>query len=286
VIAYGEDVNHSSAPTGHEAGLVALDVDGTMIDFDGNMTHGVRDTVAKVVDAGVHVVVATGRSLTATFPILEELNLDTGYIVCSNGAVTVRLDPGLPAGNEVVETITFDPSPALRLLREHLPGAAYAVEDTTGAGYRISGPFPEGELIGELRFVDFEDLLGEPATRVVVRSPSHTPQEFLELTQHIGLHGVNYAVGWTAWLDLAPEGVSKATGLELVRQRLDIPAAATVAVGDGRNDLEMFAWAGWSVAMGNGQPEAIEAADDVTRHVHEDGLVDVLESVLAGQRHL
>jgi hydroxymethylpyrimidine pyrophosphatase-like HAD family hydrolase len=38
--------------------------------------------------------------------------------------------------------------------------------------------------------------------------------------------------------------------------------------------------------MGNGQPEAIEAADDVTRHVHEDGLVDVLESVLAGQRHL
>lgn len=268
-----------------EAGLVALDVDGTIIDFDGNLTISVRDTLAKVVDAGIHVVLATGRSLVATQPILDELGLDSGYAVCSNGAVTVRLDADLEHGYEVVQTMTFDPAPALRLLREHLPGAAYAVEDT-GSGFRVSGPFPDNELMGELRFVEFEELLEAPATRVVVRSPEHTPQEFLDLTERIGLHGVNYAVGWTAWLDLAPEGISKASGLELVRERLVVPSRATVAVGDGRNDVEMFAWAGWSVAMGNAQPEAIEAADDVTRHVHEDGLVAVLESVLAGQRSL
>ncbi|GAB2696808.1 HAD family hydrolase [Thalassiella azotivora] len=258
---------------------MALDVDGTIIDFDEFMSDTVRDAVRAVADCGVHVVISTGRSLVATLPILDRLGLVDGYAVCSNGAVTVRLDPSLENGYEVVEVVTFDPAPALRLLREHLPTAAYAVEDT-GTGFRLSGPFPDDELVGELRVVPFEELLHEPATRVVVRSPEHTPEEFLELTEKVGLHGVNYAVGWTAWLDIAPDGVSKASALAQVARALGVDPSRTVAVGDGRNDLEMFAWAGRAVAMGNAVPEALAAADEVTGHVRDDGLVAVLESVL------
>ena len=71
-----------------------------------------------------------------------------------------------------------------------------------------------------------------------------------ELVERVGLQGVSYAIGWTAWLDLTPPGVSKASALERVRELLDVPAGATVTVGDGQNDREMLEWAGLGVAMG------------------------------------
>ncbi|SDQ21008.1 HAD family hydrolase [Quadrisphaera sp. DSM 44207] len=260
--------------------LVALDVDGTIVDHDLRLSPRVADAVRGLVDAGHHVVLATGRTLAATRPVLDALGLDTGYAVCSNGSLTVRLDPALPGGHEVVDLATFDPSPALALLRAELPGAAFAVE-VEGEGILVAGPFPEGELEGDLRAVEFADLAGASATRVVVRSPDHTSQQFLEMTERVGLKGVSYAVGWTAWLDIAPEGVSKASALEQVRERLGVPPTATVAAGDGRNDLEMLAWAHRSVAMGQAPPEVLAAAGEVTAPVEEDGLADVLEDVLA-----
>ncbi len=260
------------------AALVALDVDGTLLDRDGRLSEPVRAGVRTLVDAGRHVVVATGRSLVATLPVLDQLGLLSGYAVTSNGAVTVRLDPALPDGYELVDVVTFDPAPALRLLREHLPMAVYAVEDL-GMGFRLTGPFPDGELIGRLQIVPFEQLLATRATRVVVRSPEHTPEDFLALVDRLGLHGGSYAVGWTAWLDIAPDGVSKAHGLAIAADRLGVSAADALAVGDGRNDLEMFAWAGRSVAMGQAPPEVQAAADQVCGHVDEDGLADVLRAL-------
>ena len=259
--------------------LVALDVDGTILDHDELITEPVREAVAAVADAGIHVVVATGRSLHGTLPVLERLGLFDGWTVCSNGSVVLRLDPAVEGGYQVIDEVTFDPAPALRLLREHLPTAAYAVEDV-GRGYRLTTPFPVGELTGVQRIVPFEELMHAPATRVIVRSPEHTSQDFLDLTAGIGLHGVNYAVGWTAWLDLAPDGVSKASGLELVRTRLGVPADATMAVGDGRNDLEMFGWAAHAVAMGNAFDEVKAAADAVVADVGSDGLAEALAGLL------
>jgi Cof subfamily protein (haloacid dehalogenase superfamily) len=258
--------------------LVALDIDGTIVDHDDRLSDRVRSAVAAVAESGVHVVIATGRSLHAALPVLDRLGLSSGWAVCSNGAVLLRLDPALSTGYEIAHAETFDPTAALRLLRSQLPTAVYAVEDV-GAGYRLTAPFPDDELAGELIVVPFNELLDRPATRVIVRSVEHTPAAFSALVEQIGLHGVNYAVGWTAWLDLAPDGVSKASALERVRDRLGVPVEATLAVGDGRNDLEMFAWAGRSVAMGQSVPEVLAAADEKTAPVADDGLALVLEAL-------
>ena len=260
--------------------LIALDVDGTIIDYDEALSERVRDAVAAVVRAGHHVVVATGRSLPATLPVLDRLGLASGWTVCSNGGVTLRLDPSLRDGYEIAELITFDPAPALRLLRAHLPTALYAVEEV-GVGYRLTAPFPPGELAGDFEYVSFEELLATPATRVIVRSPEHTPQDFLRIVEDVGLHGVSYAVGWTAWLDLAPDGVSKASALEPVRAALGVDLERTVAVGDGRNDVEMFEWAARSIAMGQAGPELRAVATELTGPVEDDGLADVLEPLAA-----
>jgi hydroxymethylpyrimidine pyrophosphatase-like HAD family hydrolase len=260
--------------------LVALDIDGTIIDYDETLSERVREAVTAVVEAGHHVVIATGRSLPATLPVLDRLGLTEGWAVCSNGGVTLRLDPALPDGHEVTERITFDPAPVLRLLRSHLPTALYAVEQS-GEGYLLTAPFPPGELAGRQDFVSFDELVATPATRVIVRSPEHTPQDFLQIVEAVGLHGVSYAVGWTAWLDLAPDGVSKASALEPVRRALGVDPARTVAVGDGRNDVEMFEWAARAVAMGQAGPELRAVATEVTGPVEDDGLADVLEPLAA-----
>lgn len=258
--------------------LVALDVDGTVLHHDGALSDRVRQSV-QALAAQSHVVLATGRSLVSTLPVLDRLSLLEGYAVCSNGAVTIRLDASSELGYEVVEAVTFDPSDALRLLRRELPTALYAVEEV-GTGFRLTAPFPDGELTGDMRVVDFDELLHTPATRVVVRSPEHTPEEFLELTADLGLHGVNYSVGWTAWLDLAPEGVSKASALASVCERLGVDPGATLAVGDGRNDLEMLGWAARGVAMGNAPAQVRDAADEVCGDVAGDGLAVLLEDLL------
>lgn len=272
--------------------LVALDVDGTLVDHDEVLSPTVREAVCDVVAAGHHVVVATGRSLDSAAPVLGWLGLVPAEddpegpppkpyvspLVCSNGAVTVQVDPALPGGHEVTDVVTFDPGPVLRLLVEDLPTAAFAVEDV-GVGFKVAGAFPEDELTGRIEHVAFEDLLGAPACRVVVRSPEHTPEDFLEITSRLGMKGVNYSVGWSAWLDLAPEGVSKASALEVVRQRLGVDPARTLAIGDGRNDLEMLRWAARGVAMGQAPAEVREAADEVTGTVLDDGAAAVLASL-------
>lgn len=262
--------------------LIALDVDGTILHHDGRLSPRVAEAIGALRDAGAHIVIATGRSTVATLPILQELELIRrgGLAVCSNGAITIGLDPEYDEGYRIQEAVTFDPRPAVELLRSARPDALVAVEEV-GVGFKLSAPFPDGELQGDLRIVDHEELVSQPATRVTFRDPNGSAASFSALVDRIGLHGVNYAVGFTAWLDLAPEGVSKGSALEQVRRQLGVEPWCTVAVGDQRNDLEMLSWAARGVAMGQAPPEVVAAADETTGSVDDDGLAVLLEQIAA-----
>lgn len=259
--------------------MVALDIDGTLLMHDGALRPSVRDAVRDLAATGTHVVLATGRSLMGLLPVLDALAIERGWAVASNGAVCVRLDPALPGGHEVSDVITFDPEPALRLLRGRVPGGLFAVEKL-GEGFWVTHPFPPGELIEPVRMVDFEDLCAAPASRVTMRAPLLSAEDFREVIEGSGLVGVTYAIGWSAWLDLTPPGVTKASALEMLRERLEVPAGATLAVGDGGNDVEMLAWADVGVAMGDAAPHVLTAADLVTGGVADDGVVPVLRGLL------
>ncbi len=264
------------------APLVALDVDGTILHHDGHLSDRVVAAVRALADTQAHVLIATGRSVLATLPVLTSLELmvDGTYAVCSNGAVTIVIDSTASEGYRVHDVVTFDPRPAVELVQRALPGVLIAVEEV-GRGFKVNELFPEPELSGEQRAVSAHELVSTRATRVTVRDLSSTPDEFAEVIERIGLHGVNYAIGFSAWLDLAPEGVSKASALEQVRRVLGVEPGDTVAVGDQRNDLEMLHWAAWGVAMGQAPPEVVAAADGTTGTVDEDGLATVLDDVLA-----
>ena len=128
--------------------------------------------------------------------------------------------------------------------------------------------------------VSFDELLEQTAVRLVVFSTDKSAEEFGRAVQGIGLSGVTYSVGWTAWLDVAAAGVTKASGLEALRTVLGVAQEDTVAVGDGRNDVEMLRWAARGVAMGQAPEEVVEAADEVTASVDDHGLADVLWSLV------
>ena len=256
----------SSHPTWRPK-LVALDVDGTVVDHDGSLPSEVSAAVRAVVAAGVPVVLATGRSWHGTLPVVEQLGLPGGLSVCSNGAVVVDYPP-----ERIVRAVTFDPRTVIEKVEALAPGTLIAVEEI-GRGYRLNGHFPVGDLTGEQIVEDIEQLSSRPVTRIILRDPARSDTDFIGLAERLGLHGVTYSVGYSAWLDIAPEGVTKAAGLDDVVAELGMSAADVLAVGDGRNDVEMLAWAGRGVAMGQAPAEVRAIADATTGGYADGGLV-------------
>ena len=124
---------------------------------------------------------------------------------------------------------------------------------------------------------DVDDLVAGPVSRVIIRDPEATADDFVALAARLGLHGTDYVVGWTAWLDLSPgrrlQGLRAGSSSATARRRRQ---ADMLAIGDGRNDIEMLRWAGRGVAMGQAVEEVNEAADAVTGTVYDDGVVTEL----------
>jgi hydroxymethylpyrimidine pyrophosphatase-like HAD family hydrolase len=271
----------SSATTRTDiAGLIALDVDGTVLLEDETPSPGIVEAVASVVDAGHVVTLATGRSWGATHRVLSTLGIEPEFVVCANGAVIMRRG-GDEFGYSRWRVETFDPAPVLGLLHDELPDAHFMVE--LADGKRLYTDVAVGWNVEGGERVVFSRLGDAPVSRVVVVDPGRSDTDFLELTERIGLHSVSYAIGWTAWLDIAPHGVDKSTALETVRAELGVPGGNVLVMGDGRNDLGMFAWAreagGRAVAMGQGPQEVRDAASAVTETVALGGVAVVLRGL-------
>ena len=237
--------------------LVALDIDGTVVDHDGALPESVRRQSPCALDADVPVVLATGRSWHGTQPVFDELGLPPGPSVASNGAVVVSYPP-----QEIRKAVTFDPREVIKKVVQFAPGTLIAVEEI-GRGYRLNDHFPGGDLTGEMIIESIEQLSARPVTRIILRDPDRSDEDFTSLARHLGLQGVTYFVGWSAWLDIAPLGRTRPARCRTWRMILaSIPP--TLAFGDGRNDIEMLRWAGRGVAIGDASEDVQQAADVVT----------------------
>lgn len=263
--------------------LIALDVDGTILDMDGRVSERVMASIARMRAHGANVVICTGRGIQAALPVARHVGLTDGWMICANGALTLRMAPDAPGGYEVASSVTFDPAPAIDALLEAVPDGIIAVEDLAD-GFRASRLFPNGELIEKQTVVSIEDLRSRPVTRVILRAPGMDVAEFSALVAGSGLHSVEYAIGWTAWLDVAPNGVTKATALAALAGRLGTGADRTIAVGDGSNDVEMLRWAGVGAVMGSASQGVKDVGNIVTEPVWRDGCAALLDAVVERTR--
>jgi hydroxymethylpyrimidine pyrophosphatase-like HAD family hydrolase len=253
--------------------LVALDVDGTLLDPDTqSLSNGVREAVRRVVEAGSYVVVATGRSMLGTWPILDELGLSSGVALCSNGAVRVDASTG-----DTLALETFDPAPVHAILARELPGAVFAAEQP-GTGSLVTSLFPEHQLHGPQRLATVDELVRHPVPRLIAKWVGHSSDDVHRTLAGVDLPSTTCTIDHSLpWVTLVPDGVTKGAALEKLRTELGIPVEDTFAAGDGSNDIQMLEWAAYSVAMGQAPDIVKAAASEVTGAVADDGLVTALD---------
>lgn len=265
-----------------ERKLIVLDIDGTILLEDESPSPGVVDAIRRAREAGHEVMIATGRAWPATQAIMARLGISSDYVVCSNGAIVLARVPGSADEYQTIHAETFDGTAALEVLWQGMPEAHYMVE--LPSGKRLYTNFFEDWALGEADQVPFDDLPRKDISRIVVIDPDKEERDFVRIVDDLGLNRFSYAVGWSAWLDVAPIGVDKATGLELVREKLGIDPQNVITIGDGRNDIGMLEWArdggGRAIAMGQGPAEVLAAGNEVADSVYNGGVAKVIDALL------
>ncbi|MFR9794528.1 HAD family hydrolase [Streptomyces sp. MS06] len=258
--------------------LIATDLDGTLLRSDESVSRRTRDTLAAAAAAGAAHIVVTGRAVPWTRHILDDLGYQ-GLAVCGQGAqvydagahrllTSVTLDRQL-AGVALAK-IEAEVGPLyLAASRDGLDG-----EVLVGPGYTVQGRLPATP------FTDASDLWTAPLNKLYIQHPRLSDDELAEAA--VGAAGgfVTVTMAGEGIVELLPLGLSKATGLSLAARRLKVKAADTIAFGDMPNDVPMFAWASYGVAMANAHEDLKAVADETTSSNEEDGIAAVVERLL------
>ncbi|MFJ5558206.1 HAD family hydrolase [Streptomyces sp. NPDC093250] len=258
--------------------LLATDLDGTLLRDDHSVSRRTRDALVAATAAGAAHIVVTGRAVPWARPILDDLGY-TGLAVCGQGAqvydagahrllTSVTLDRQL-AGVALAK-IEAEVGPLyLAASRDGLNG-----EVLVGPGYEVVGALPATP------FTDASDLWTAPLNKLYIQHPTLTSDELAEAATRTAGGFVTVTMAGEGIVELLPLGLSKATGLSLAARRLGVKAAETIAFGDMPNDLPMFAWSAYGVAMANAHQELRAEADEVTASNEEDGIAVVVERLL------
>ena len=265
--------------------LVATDLDGTLVRTDGEISRRSCEALRAAEDSGILVALVTGRPPRWLAPVAEATG-HTGVAICANGAILYDLRT-----ERVVDSTLLQPDTLREVaqrLRAAVPGLRFAVE--YGADFGHEPGYRHYWAIGDVavRVGAAEAILDRPAPKLLALHPSMSPDELLAVA--VDLLGADVGVTCSsreALLEISAAGVTKATGLAGLADRVGVAAADVVAFGDMPNDLPMLAWAGRSVAVANAHPEVLAVADEVTASNDDDGVALVLERLVSrgGRAH-
>ncbi|MEM7273829.1 MAG: Cof-type HAD-IIB family hydrolase [Actinomycetota bacterium] len=266
--------------------MIATDIDGTMIRSDGSLAPRVKRALHDAVDAGIHVVPATGRPVIVAEDVIAAAELPS-YWVFANGAITRHL-----GRDELIRGFWIDrelTGRLIALIRRRLPAAGVAVEfETTVAfehGFERVVPVVPGvpatdDVLGTLAD-------GAPEHRriqkVLVFDLSVDIDELFREVSEVVEDTAVVSYSGLPFVELAASQVTKATALELLVADLGLTAAEVASFGDNHNDVSMLTWSGRSYAMANATDDAKEAAGEVIATNDEDGLAIKVEELLAGR---
>jgi Cof subfamily protein (haloacid dehalogenase superfamily) len=287
VISRGADEGARAGAALYDA--MCLDLDGTVVDPNGAVRESTRAAISALRDAGVRVMITTGRSVTATEAIIEELELYEPAVVFNGAGVWCpkerRLLEEQILAERVVDPVMDYADANGHLLCVMLAGTKYApepkdeLEEATLKGLHGLEVVKRAELPREyvMRITVFSrvhessepfheevcDVLGAPAYL------THFPLSLLHAYRESPLQVV----------DVHPPCNGKAEALRWLSAEEGIPAERVVCVGDATNDLPMFEAAGLSVAMGDGMPEALAAADRVIGASDTDAISELIKEL-------
>ena len=239
----------------------ALDLDGTVIGPDENISPAVHEAIVRLAER-IHVFIATGREPADVLRYANELGLTTPQL-CDGGANI--LDPVQGVSTWTAPLGPVNAEAVVTRLREM--GSAFVATHAGGTA-RTFDDVPDWDLIRVSALDLDEDTADALATEFRRNKNMYVIKAVLPYN---GLWAVDFTLA----------GVDKASGIARVGQTLGVNPTNMVAVGDSYNDLPMLKACGFSVAMGNAPPEVKDAAEFVAPSVAEDGLaVAISEYVL------
>jgi 5-amino-6-(5-phospho-D-ribitylamino)uracil phosphatase len=272
--------------------LLALDIDGTIVNSRHELGPRTQDAILRAKAAGVEIVLATGRRYSRVLPLVESLQIAVPVITTSGALIK---DPN---AHRTLFCAGFDPT-ALNQMLTLVHGCGYdpvVYADTFHHGFdyycrRTDVQQPElAEFFS--RNAGYErlwpELITSPPAGVFAGFAMGTRQQMLELEsrlehelgEHLYVH-VLRSPRYTGFMcEIAPAGVSKWAGVLRLADQWGISAEEICAVGDDVNDIPMIEGAGLGIAMENAVEEVKTAADRICPSNDDDGLIDVMNWIL------
>lgn len=261
--------------------LIALDMDGTMLDAESRLSERTKEALRAAQRAGIRVSAATGRMYPSAMIHIRDIGIESASIFYNGALVrdpltdeTIyerRLGAGLTA--ELLDFFHKNGWYAQLycddrlLVRETDDPRCRFYEEICGLkAEQLGGAFWNCGL-------DSSKLLGI----------SMDKEEFALMCAKVGEHFGNRiyrATSWGSFIEIAHPEVNKARALERVADHYGIAREDVLALGDGANDIEMLRWAGTGVAMGNSNERVKEAADIAAPPNTEDGAARFIEELL------
>jgi 5-amino-6-(5-phospho-D-ribitylamino)uracil phosphatase len=272
--------------------LLAIDIDGTLVNSRNELTEATRAAVLRAKRAGIEIVLATGRRYSRVLPLVEPLELNVPLVTASGALVKRACD------HQTLYRAQFAPralEACLGVVAEQgYEPVLYADTFDRGFDYYCARlDTPSGEL---REFFELNagcdrvlpTLMTDAPAGIFAGFAMGTRDEMLalqseleaRLAEHLYVH-VLRSPRYTGYMcEIAPAGVSKWTGIVSLAEQWGIEAAEICAVGDDVNDIPMIAAAGLGVAMGNALAEVKASADRIAPDHDSDGLVQVVDWIL------
>lgn len=261
--------------------LVAIDLDGTLLNSQKQISDEDKSTLKQAKQNGVKVVICTGRPLAAITGYLTELDLnDPGdYSITFNGGLVQKNDTG-----EIIEKALM-PLEHIHELYE-LAMSLNIPLDILSEGTVLHLPTSEEypSIYGRLNnLLTFEPTkLGEmKADRIYNKAVVAIDADYLDAQiQKIPADFYErYEVIKTRsnLLEFMPKGITKAYGISLLARDLDITQEEVMTIGDEENDLPMIEYAGIGVAMENAVDMVKKAADVITKNNDQSGVAEAVK---------
>jgi Cof subfamily protein (haloacid dehalogenase superfamily) len=266
------------------ARLLALDVDGTLLTDELQISAATREAVQQVISQGVQVVLASARGPNALYSIMAELEI-TGLAICYTGALTCRLYPDQHNSLEVVNEQRVSLSSAHLVLSKALE-LGISIGWFTGELWYIPGwdhaLHHESMITGVTPLVDPDLRHFKEAPhklQAIVGETALLPRLY-ELASVLPSDCVGQ-FSYETYLEIIHQGVDKATALLALGHKLDIAPTEMVALGDRENDVAMLHMAALGIAMGNAPVNVQAEADWVTDTNNRDGVAIAIERLKA-----
>ena len=265
--------------------LIALDIDGTIIGDDHEITERTVRAVRAAMDRDVAVSLVTGRMVSSAMRFATDLGL-TGPIVGYQGGL-IRAMP-VPDTRRLGKLLLHTPLPAeaarsiLTWTRErgldphvnHLERFILRADDPRADDYSaFMGA--RAELVPDLL-----EAIDHPVTKILAVGEPPVPVDIAPLARAEFAGRADVTISHPRFLEFVAPGVSKGRAIRFLARRLRIPLAATLAIGDQWNDLEMLAEVGHGTAMPSAPPEVRAAARYVAQPLEDDGAARMIEDLV------